>query len=99
MGPTWADEDLSASFVRDDEQRRLEFDRRLAGYVRRHRERWDITAVLEPLQLLGSKTGEVYVHLHRSSPGRLAVTIQFELQTCRVADESARPAGKRPKSH
>ncbi len=81
MGPTGADEDLSASFVRDDEERRLEFDLRLAGYVRRHRERWDITAVLEPLQLLGSKTTEVNVHLHRSPQGRLAVTIQFELES------------------
>ena len=50
------------------------------GYVRRHRERWDITAVLEPLQLLGSKTSQVSVHLHRSPPGRLGVTIQFELE-------------------
>ena len=50
------------------------------GYVRRHRERWDITAVLEPLQLLGSKTTEVNVHLYRSPPGRLAVTIQFQLE-------------------
>jgi hypothetical protein len=38
----------------------------LAGYICRHRERWDITAVLEPLQLLGAKTGQVNVHLHRS---------------------------------
>jgi hypothetical protein len=80
MGPSRADEDLSASFVSDDEQRRLEFDYDLAGYVRGHRERWDITAVLEPLQLLGAKTGQVQVHLHSSPLGRLAVTIQFELQ-------------------
>ncbi len=32
-------------------QRRLEFGRRPAGYVRRHRERWNITAVLEPVQV------------------------------------------------
>jgi len=50
-----------------------------AGYVRSHRERWDITAVLEPFQLLGARTGRVDVHLHRSPPGTLAVTIQFEL--------------------
>jgi hypothetical protein len=36
--------------------------------------------VLEPLQLLGAKTGQVNVHLYRSRPGRLAVTIQFELE-------------------
>ena len=80
MGPSRADEDLSASFVSDGKQRRLEFDHELAGDVRGHRERWDIAAVLEPLQLLGAKTGQVQVHLHRSPLGRLAVTIQFELQ-------------------
>ena len=36
-------------------ERRLESDRQLAGYVRRHRERWDITAVLEPVQLPGAE--------------------------------------------
>ncbi len=46
MGLSRAGDDLSASFVPDDKERRQEFDRRLAGYVRRHRERWDITAVL-----------------------------------------------------
>jgi hypothetical protein len=69
MGSSRADEDLSASFVSDDKQRRLEFDHELAGYVRGHRERWDITAVLEPLQLLGARTGQVQVHLHRSPLG------------------------------
>ena len=54
MGPTWVvDEDLSLSFARDDDERRLEFGRPLARDVRGHRERWDITAVLEPVQLLG----------------------------------------------
>ena len=52
----------------------------LAGYVRGHCERWDITAVLEPLQLLGAKTGQVQVHLHRSPLGSLAVSMQFELE-------------------
>ncbi len=80
MGLSRVDEDLSADFVRDNRQRRLEFDRQLAGYVRRHRERWDITAVLEPLQLLGAKTGQVEVRLHRSPTGRLAVTLRFELE-------------------
>ena len=80
MRLSWADEDLAVSFVPGDERRRLEFGRHLACYVRRHRERWDITAVLEPLQLLAAKTGQVNVHLHRSPPGRLAVTIQFELE-------------------
>ncbi len=79
MGGSQVDGDLSVRFAADDWQRRLEFARELAGYVRRHRERWDITAVLEPLQLLGAKTGQVDVHLHRSPDGRLAVTIGFEL--------------------
>jgi hypothetical protein len=96
MGPAWVDEDLSVSYVRRDDQRRLEFGRQLAGYVRRHRERWDITAVLEPLQLLGSKTSEVNVHLHRTAPGQLAVTIQFRLEPCRATDGSRQPASKAP---
>jgi hypothetical protein len=98
MGGDAADEDLCLSFIRDDCERRLEFGRQLAGYVRRHRQRWDITAVLEPVQLLGSKTSEVNVHLHRSAPGQLTVTIQFQLEPCRVADGGIRPASKRPKS-
>ena len=57
-----------------------EFDHELVGYVRGHRERWDITAVLEPIQLLGARTGQVRVHLHRSPLGNLVVTLQFELQ-------------------
>jgi len=80
MGFSKADEDLSISFVPDDKQQRLDFDRRLAANVRGHRERWDITAVLEPLQPVAAKTGQVDVHLRRSPPGRHAVTIQFELQ-------------------
>ena len=59
MGLSWADEDLAVSFVPDDERRRLEFGRQLAGYVRCHRERWDITAVLEPLQRLGAQTARL----------------------------------------
>ena len=98
MGPTWVAEDLSLSFARGDDERRLEFGRQLADYVRHHRQRWDITAVLEPVQLLGSKTGEVNVHLHRSAPGKLEVTIEFQLEPCRVTDSSMRPASKHPKS-
>ena len=96
MGPTWVAEDLSLSFARDDGERRLEFGRQLAGDVRGHRERWDVTAVLEPVQLLGSKTGEVNVHLHRSAPGQLEVTIQFQLEPCRVADGSMRASEQAP---
>jgi hypothetical protein len=42
MGPSRADEDLSASFVSDDKQQRLEFGHELAGFVRGHCERWDM---------------------------------------------------------
>jgi len=98
VGPTRADDDLFLSFVRDDDERRLEFGRQLAGYVRRHSDRWDITAVLEPVQLLGSKTGEVNVHLHRSRPGQLAVTIRFQLEPRWATDGSMRPASKCLKS-
>jgi hypothetical protein len=94
MGLSRADEDLSVSFVPDDKQRRLEFDRQLARYVRRHRERWDITAVLEPLQLLGAKTSQVNVHLHRSPTGRLTVTIWFQLEPGRAAAHGIRPASE-----
>jgi len=96
MGPTCVAEDLSLSFARDDDERRLEFGRQLAGYVRRHRERWDITAVLEPVHLIGPKTGEVKVHLHRSAPGQLEVTIQFQLEPCRVTDGSMRADEQAP---
>jgi len=93
MGLSWADEDLAVSFVPGDKRRRLEFGRQLAGYIRRHRERWDITAVLEPRQLLAAKTGQVDVHLHRSPPGRLAVTIRFELEPAGATAGGTRPAG------
>jgi hypothetical protein len=98
MGPAGVDEDLSLSFASDDDERRVEFGRRFARYVRRHRERWDITAVLEPVQLLGTKTGEVNVHLHRSAPGQLEVTIQFQLEPCQVTGGIMRPASQRLKS-
>ena len=55
MGPPRADEDLPASFVADDTQRRLEFGHELAGHVRGHCERWDIAAVLEPLHFWGQR--------------------------------------------
>lgn len=79
------DEDPSASFAGDNRQRRLAFGEQLAGYIRCHRERWDITAVLEPLQLLAAKTGQVGVHLHRSLAGRPAVTLRFELEPADAA--------------
>jgi hypothetical protein len=92
MGLSRTDDELSVSFVHDDKERRLEFDRQLAVYIRRHRERWDITAVLEPLQLLRGRTKQVDVHLHRRPTGRLAVTMQFELELSLPTADGMRPA-------
>jgi hypothetical protein len=36
--------------------------------------------VLEPLQLLAAKTGQVEVHLRRGPAGRRAVTLRFDLE-------------------
>jgi hypothetical protein len=79
MGPTGRGDGFSASYVHDDEARRREFDRELAGYLRGHRERWDITAIVEPLELLGRKAGLVDLHLRRSAAGKLSVTIESGL--------------------
>jgi hypothetical protein len=73
------DDGLSVSYVHDDEQRREEFDRQLAEYIRRHGERWDLTAIVEPLEMLGRRVGEVEVGLHRQPSGVLSVTMTFEL--------------------
>ena len=70
---------LSVSYVHDDQQRREEFDHQLAGYIRRHGERWDLTAVVEPLDLLGQRVGRVDVGLDRQPSGMLLVTMAFEL--------------------
>ena len=92
MGPAWADEDRPVcGLCRRDTQRRLGFGHELAGCVRGHCERWDITAVLEPLRLLGAETSQVQVHLRSSPPGRLAVTIQSGLQP--VAGGHRQPPG------
>lgn len=80
---------FSARYFHDDKMRRRDFDRRLAGYLRGRRERWDITAIVEPLQLLGPKAQQVDVYLARGVTGKLSVTISFELAPDR-ADEGAR---------
>jgi len=54
----------------------------------------EITAALEPLQLVGAKTGQVNVYLHRSPQARLVVTIQFQLEPGRATANSMRPASK-----
>jgi hypothetical protein len=79
MDAAGPDNGLSVSYVHDDERRREEFDHQLAGFIRRHGERWDLTAIVEPLELLGQRVGEVEVGLHRRPDGALRVTMTFEL--------------------
>ncbi len=79
MDVAGADDVLSVSYVHDDEHRRAEFDHQLAGFIRRHGERWDLTAIVEPLDLLGRRVGEVAVGLDRRPSGTLLVTMAFEL--------------------
>jgi len=70
---------VSMSYAHDDEQQREMFDHQLAGYVRHHGERWDLTAILEPLDLLGRRVRRVEVGLRRRPDGTLSVTMTFEL--------------------
>jgi hypothetical protein len=70
---------LSVSYVHDDQQRREAFDHRLADYIRRHGEQWDLTAIVEPLDLLGRRVRQVEVDLRRRPSGMLSVTMTFEL--------------------
>jgi hypothetical protein len=74
-----------ARYVGADEALRRDFDHRLAGYLRGHHERWDLTAIVEPLDLLGRKVAEVGVRLRCSAAGQLSVTIDFELTPSRAA--------------
>lgn len=83
MGPCGC---FSASYVHDDEELRRAFDRRLARYLRGHCERWDITAIVEPLQLLGGKARQVDVYLARGATGQLSVTLGFELAPAGTAE-------------
>lgn len=70
---------VSLSYVHDDQRQREVFDRRLAGYIRGHGERWDLTAIVEPLELLGRRAGQVGVDIRRRPTGALSVTVTFEL--------------------
>jgi hypothetical protein len=79
MTATGQDDGFTASYVHDDKQRRGDFDRRLGSYLGGQRERWDITAIVEPLELLGRKARQVDVHLRRGAAGKLSVTLGFEL--------------------
>jgi hypothetical protein len=79
MNTTGPSDRLSLSYVHDDRQRREAFDHQLAGYIRHHGERWDLTAIVEPLDLLGHRARQVDVGLQRRADGTLSVTITFEL--------------------
>jgi hypothetical protein len=70
---------LSLSYVHDAEQRRKAFDRQLANYVRHHGEPRDLTAIVEPLDLLGRRVRRVDVGLRRQPDGALSVSMTFEL--------------------
>ena len=70
---------VSLSYAYDDEQQRQMFDHQLAAYVRHHGERWDLTAIVEPLDLLGRQVRQVEVGLRRRPDGTLSVTMTFEL--------------------
>jgi hypothetical protein len=84
MNTAAANDGVSLSYVHDDERQRCLFDRQLAAYVRRHSERWDLTAIVEPLELLGRRAGQVGVDIHRQPDGALSVTVQFELPPYRA---------------
>jgi hypothetical protein len=79
MNATGPGDRLSLTYVHDDEQRREAFDRQLANYVRHHGEPWDLTAIVEPLDLLGRRVKRVVVGLRRQPGGALSVTMTFEL--------------------
>jgi len=70
---------LSITYVHDNKQQREAFDHQLAAYIRRHGERWDLTAIVEPLDLLGQRVGQVDVGLHRQPGGALSVIMRLEL--------------------
>jgi hypothetical protein len=79
MNATGPSDRASMSYVHDDEQQREAFDHQLADFVRHHGEQWDLTAIVEPLELLGRRVRRVEVGLRRSPGGMLGVTLTFEL--------------------
>lgn len=96
MGLPSAGSGFTGRYHHDDKRQRDEFDRGLARYLESHQERWDITALVEPLDLLGSKVGQADVRLRRLPAGTLSVTISFELSPCRdVRFRMSRPAARK----
>lgn len=86
MGLPGAGGGFTGRYHHDDRRQRDEFDRGLARYLESHQERWDITALVEPLDLLGSKVGQADVRLRRLAAGTLSVTISFELRPAGTSD-------------
>lgn len=70
---------LSVRYFHDDDVQRREFQRTLAGFVRGHRDRWDITTFLEAVEALGRRVPEIRLTLRCRSNGRLVVVIDYEL--------------------
>jgi len=79
MGQSYGESGFTGRYHHNDRGQRDEFDRGLARYLEGHQERWDITALVEPLDLIGSKVGRADVRLRRLPTGALSVTISFEL--------------------
>lgn len=70
---------FAGRYHHDDRRQRDQFDEALARYLESQQERWNITALVEPLDLLGSEVGQAEVQLRRLPGGTLSVTISFEL--------------------
>jgi hypothetical protein len=72
---------LSVSYVHDDKQRRAAFDHELAGYIRRHGERWDLTAIVELWVPITSSTScdQVIFVDHASDVSLFSDAVQVEV--------------------
>jgi len=79
MSVPHAGSSFAGRYHHDDRRQRDQFDEALARYLESQQERWDITALVEPLDLLGSEVGQADVQLRRLPGGTLSVTITFEL--------------------
>lgn len=66
-------------FAPDDPERRRDFDRRLARYLRRFHDHWDVAAIFDMLPELQGHVDEALLDLARRPDGSLAVTVSFTL--------------------
>lgn len=83
---------LSVRYRHGDRAQRREFARRLAAFVRSHRDRWDIATFLYALDLLGRDVADIRLTLRREPDGRLAVTIGYDLAPVHPAGPGDTPA-------